>query len=661
MNPTKKQMALILETARLVAERHRPTFVVAEAGPGSGKTFTIVESLIAASKSLSPNEKILVLAFSSKMKDDLQKIIDQSIVSSDLFDIRTVHSLFFRQSKNFENGEDSFSLDFTKGVFTEDMVKTALSSMCIGGEQVHPEVEYLLAKGRIFNKAIVTNSNVKVLTYYVNAYFSTAAKLSQTDKLTVAAKFYAKGDVDINMIDLSADTINILESGRREALREKAQNKSNAELFLSLLLHRISTLAKMTTPKDIETFSIPVDIVENGKVIQHQSMERTRIKKGSAYEHVYKVPHNYYYKSFYAKAIKDPAFLANTFTSYGAVYVDEAQDNDKLFYDVLRLALERGIIKVCVAVGDSDQSIYGFKSPDHFNMLKAAAMLPEKSSIEVKRFDLDETFRFGTGIAGFISEVFSGKSIIGAGKTKGGICPQSLDIEALANFLRGSEGNKTAIVCRTNAEATAIALELKKLPQGSGLLKLHRSLREDLKKLYGGAAGHDDEVQEEMTSSKRFNPSEIRKHLLSSERINSTNIILSAHQSKGDEFDYVVIASDFFRNDNHQEEPKLTSALSFMDEVPEATSCDDFFGRLNDPQMLEERNTLYVALTRAKKGMVFMEGNLARSLLPIAKKHTDDSVVLDEIKTFLEAKEDCAPSKQKKGFKETFPSLFTGH
>ncbi|MDD4969906.1 MAG: UvrD-helicase domain-containing protein [Paludibacter sp.] len=659
MNPTIKQNALIAETQQLVSNRSTPTFIAAEAAPGSGKTFTIIESLILSSKELKYGERILVLAFNSKMKDDLQKKIDKSDVNSELFDIRTVHSLFFRQAKSFEQGEGSFSLDFTKGIFTEDMVRAALSSMCVGGEPIHNEVQDLLASGRVFSQSLVTPANVRVLTYYVNAYFSTAAKLSQTDKLTEAARFFAKSDIAIDGLDLTKNDSYTLSLGR-EALPEKTQNRSDAELLLTLLLHRIGILAKMTTPKEIETISIPVDLIDTSGAVTHKSFERSRPKKDAVYAHVYKVPHNYYYKSFYAKAIKDPSFLANTFASYGAVFIDEAQDNDKMFFDVLKRALELNIIKVCVAVGDSDQSIYAFKSPDHFNMLKAAERLPEKSGIVVKRFALDETFRFGSGIASFVTDVFSGTSIIGAAPIKGAVYPESLDIESLAKFLRGSEGTKTAIVCRTNAEATAIALELKKLPEGSGALRLHKSLREDLKKIYGGGSTGEGEVElEELTSSKRFNPAEIRKHLLSSERISSTNIILSAHQSKGDEFDYVVIAGDFFRNDNHMDEPKLSSALSFMDEVPAAHN-DEFFTRLNDPALLEERNTLYVALTRAKKGMLFMHGALADTLLPIAKKHADDPTVLSEISAFLEEKHEAVSVKHRT-FKEQFPTLFPSH
>lgn len=132
MNPTPKQINVIDETEQLVKKPLRPTFVAVASAPGSGKTYTVVKSLIAAAKWVKPGEKILVLAFNSKAKDDILKKIESSDVNPELFDIRTVHSLFFQQSKKFEFGSDSFSLDYTKGIFTDDMVRTAMGTMCIG-------------------------------------------------------------------------------------------------------------------------------------------------------------------------------------------------------------------------------------------------------------------------------------------------------------------------------------------------------------------------------------------------------------------------------------------------------------------------------------------------------------------------------------------------
>lgn len=657
MNPTPKQINVINETEQLVKKPLRPTFVAVASAPGSGKTYTVVKSLIAAAKWVKPGDKILVLAFNSKAKDDILKKIESSDVNPELFDIRTVHSLFFQQSKKFEFGSDSFSLDYTKGIFTDDMVRTAMATMCIGEKPIDPTVEDLLAPGRIFTPEILSKNNIRVLTFFVNAYFSTAAKISQTEALTKSASFYAKCDIDLNALSLSPDDRAKISIGR-EALPEKTRNKSDAELLLSLLLHKISVLAKITTPKEYEAISVQVDFLNpSGKVIGHSNFERNKVKKDSAYAHIFKVPHNYYYKSFYSKAMKDPTFLADTFGGYCAVVVDEAQDNDRMFFDVLRKAMESNVLPVCVAVGDSDQSIYAFKSPDHFDILRAAPALAAKNTIEVKQFALDESFRFGKGISSFVAEVFDGTSIIGAGEIHGAVYPNAIDIDDLAKFLRGSEGHKTAIVCRTNAEATSIALELKKNPGGSGLLKLHKSLKEDLRKQYGGGpdAGVDEPI-EEVHSNKKFDSAEIRRHLLSSERISSTNVIMSAHQSKGDEFDYVILAGDFFRNDN-SDEPSLMSALSFMEQQDE-TKTKELLAQLQNTDRLEERNTLYVALTRAKKGMLIMRSTLADALLPIARKHATDQNVIDEMHSMFLNENDPAPKKNK-GFKETFPDLFS--
>lgn len=658
MNSTSKQQNVIDETERLLKSSVRPTFVAVASAPGSGKTTTVVKALVAGAKWIKPKEKILVLAFNSKAKDDILKKIELTDVNPELFDIRTVHSLFFQQSKKFESGNDAFSLDYSKGVFTEEMVRNAISTMCIGVNPLDPAVEDLLSPGRIFSPEILSKSNIKILTYFVNAYFSTAAKISQTEVLTKAARFYAKADVSIDSLVIPQDDRMKIGLGR-EALPEKTRNKSDAELLFSLLLHKISVLAKITTPKEYESISVQVDYISaSGKMIGHSSYERNKIKKDSAYTHIYKVPHNYYYKSFYTKAMKDPSFLSDTFGAYPAVVVDEAQDNDNMFFDVVRKAMEANILPLCVAVGDSDQSIYAFKSPDHFDILKAAPILAAKNNqIDVKQFSLDESFRFGQGISSFISEVFNGVSIIGASSIHGAVYPNAIDIDDLSKFLRGSEGKRTAIVCRTNAEATAIALELKKNPGGSGLLKLHKSLKEDLRKLYGGKEGSSsDEPAEEIQTNKKFNPSEIRHHLLGSERISSTNIIMSAHQSKGDEFDYVILAGDFFRNDNNSEEPALMSALSFL-EQPDESKSKELLTQLENPDRLDERNTLYVALTRAKKGMLLMRSSLADALLPIAKKHATDENILEEIKSMFLAVDAPMPTKTK-GFKETFPDLF---
>lgn len=147
----------------------------------------------------------------------------------------------------------------------------------------------------------------------------------------------------------------------------------------------------------------------------------------------------------------------------------------------------------------------------------------------------------------------------------------------------------------------------------------------------------------------RFEAKDIEKYIISSNRkTKDITWIGTSHLFKGSEFDHVLIGTDFFARNlgggqgneqTFEEQPKQETKSIFAKEiekmfgsipVPESETTESIIDDeviavsqnhsllndvLNAPGSEEEKNILYVALTRAKKGTYFIESPLAKAML----------------------------------------------
>jgi hypothetical protein len=688
----KEELSGILQTARQKAltDAVVNAFVnniggnlfLAKSAPGSGKTTTIVETLKKILNEL-PDEseqKVLVLAFNRKMKEEIEERIKKAGISLSRVDIKTIHSLFFQNTWRFENNEKTrkgaFQLDFQSGFFNRKMIRQIILSMISGESKYGEYLEKAIGKSRVFTSEIKNEDNVSILYRYINAYFSSPCSPNEIDRLDSISLFFAKNDN--NPLPLKSLKLGDADKAHLEASEPELITKgySAEEVFFFYTLKQINLMAKLrnivhtSEPVPVSRV-IPIEFLDSsGRKINVETNTEGDEKLSYVFEHIFKVPHNYYYKEFFKKAFEDHGFMKNVFGQYSIVFIDEAQDNDLIFYKILIEAMRKKIIPNAVAVGDPDQSIYAFKSPDHFDILESAAADKQgllSSGIKVLEYPLAETHRFGEEIAGFVNTLFPTSNIIGKENFSGAVYDQVISTKNLSIFLNNTASQKKlkiGIICRTNNEAMQILIDLKK--SGCNAAKLHSSIKSNLKDFFtSGSKAIDDErvrvsiaevlgfdkkssfTYQDVVNSEdakkilikngysqliRFDKDDVEKYVFDNDRSRKNVVITTAHQSKGAEFDYAVIASDFFKQEGEQNSEttpivKAVSlpasmmpamAISTEEKIEQNCTSGNIVSVLNDPSCKEERNAFYVAITRAKEKILFMEGGISQRVVALA-------------------------------------------
>lgn len=690
----------VRESVLCAKEDDMGQLVLVKSGPGSGKTSTIIESImtIAPYVNVSEDEKILVLAFNAKMKDEIEKKLKKSGIDLRKVEIRTIHSLFFKHTWRFTQGGGAagggtFKVDFTKSFFSKKMIKQVLESLVSGDKNYDAFSESVLEKDRIFSSNICSDKNIEILYRYINAYYSSPYPATEFSAFSKMADFFAKGTKEestlrLTDVELSEFDIN--------AIIEKFPNinKGNTDprgLFFLMVAKRIDTLAKIKVMQEgevISTKSLKTLVAfekvnkDNGAVIEHLGETEWVFnidKKNTSFHHIFEVPHNYYYKEFLRNAFSSDEFINSVFGDYKAIFVDEAQDNDMIFFYVLSRVLQKKICPLAIAVGDPHQGIYAFKSPDHFDILGYCEKNSESlagTGIAVQKLPLSETYRFGSEIATFCNMLFPESTVIGKLGHEGFVANTPLSLEGqtaaqVVKSLAARKDLKVGIVCRSNSEAINIHLSLAR--QGCDGAALHSNIKSDYKDfLTKGISGINDEVLRtklsELLSNDtkkkefsyddvlkndkarsllvshgygqlvRYSKDDIERHILAQDRKRKNVTITTAHQAKGAEFDYVIVAGDYFRKnlESKLEHEIAHSQIEFQDpskfgafasmlggtpaNLPKSPENQEELAiqeLISDPNMTEERNTLYVAITRAKKGVFFMDGPLFESIKPI--------------------------------------------
>ncbi len=166
----------------------------------------------------------------------------------------------------------------------------------------------------------------------------------------------------------------------------------------------------------------------------------------------------------------NPGILSEWQKRYDYILIDEYQDINPLQYKVVRLL--GGENPNIFAVGDDDQSIYGFRGSDPGIMLKFSE---DFSEYKPKQIGLNTNYRCGKEILESAIKVidentvrYKKKLVAGEKNGQGSViarryADKKRQGEAIALFLDKHRENlsKIAILCRTNSEAMQIAGVLK--------------------------------------------------------------------------------------------------------------------------------------------------------------------------------------------------------
>jgi UvrD/REP helicase N-terminal domain/UvrD-like helicase C-terminal domain len=267
------------------------------------------------------------------------------------------------------------------------------------------------------------------------------------------------------------------------------------------------------------------------------------------------------------------------------IYIDEAQDLDPVMLDVLKKQKAQ-----LIWLGDSYQQIYAWRGA--VNALEQVDNCLE--------YELTETYRFPPSLTKYANAVLN-------------VLGESRKIKSNKEQGRTLLG-KTAIISRTNATLFDYAFNLAKenryfawsdnnfkpdqlLKHCNEIIKIHHLETPfmDIYKEFSSIEDIETFLEEEsndllarpLALCKRFNfnISQIKTalNLISSHTDYDANLVLTtAHKSKGQEWDEVILTDDF------------------VDAIERE--------RRSDNDTMHEWNLLYVALTRAKKELSLIDG-----------------------------------------------------
>jgi len=693
---------------------------VISSAPGSGKTTLIEETLrstiennpLMVDDMLDRGEKITILVFNKINKTELEKRFKKAEFPMNLFEISTVNSLFFRNTKEMIEKDiiGEFDLDYKNSFFTKVLIRRILESLVRGNiwETLLGQAEEKIKKMRIFSPAIVSNEMIDNIHALTNAYYGTALEVWQTQKIEEKAKFFKK-DASFNKLFIMDEDAEVLEKIK---INQK-MNISHEELFFRIFINRVKTIAnirevekirkegkKKIIPIVIEGFNNeeedPFSDGKNEEVTMQEITEVKIVEKGT---NIIKVPHSYYIKENMNAVSKDPELFKQLFRDKGIVFVDEGQDNTLLFLKFLHKGLEFGILEDVSVIGDSHQRIYGFASPDNFDILKYIKNNKNQMreiGVNVKEFNLLQTYRFGENIAKYVNHAFK-TGIIGKEDVEDFVYPEALKGEAFENAIsKASEKGSVGVICRTNQECSDMFIRLKK----KGInVRLETSIKKELTDFAKkGADGLPDkkhreilhkimsrflesnpEIEYKTVDAKayeeimmcseaksflsragygrliKYKVDEIEKYILPAQRGRKNVVgIGTPYPLKGQEMDYVFIAGNFMMRENENEQivdidelekefaPKHSKGIFDINDMfgenkkdmqekeednskniedSKNISVSDHHMSLKDFVKNElsgedqEREVLYVALTRAKKGCLVEDTEFGRILL----------------------------------------------
>ena len=500
------------------------------------------------------NKNVLIVVFNSSIKKEIEYKVKKHPILKEPFEkglitIRTSHSLLFELTKTLdiipvekdENGEyaiDGIVTDFSKSDFyLNDVLKSF----------------ELLKKIKPFNMLF--------------------AKTGEKDKFAFASLM-------LDFIKVYYNTDIVVENPKElNVLFEKVNKKNKDDFSAEKEILKFFSFLNLKNQKENFAQKIIVSFLRAFK----KTIEEGKIKVG----------HSFYYKEAFLHAIKDTLILKKLFSInntgkmfYDVIIIDEAQDLTSVMARLLTEHYKQNISEILI-VGDPKQAIYAFSERiNAFNVFK------DELKEEIKEFVNPFTYRIPQKICDYINEecrkmnIYDEKTKLIAKNKKEIVNVVENDFnvyDIILNALKNNE--KTAVIGRTNASILIAYLNFYLQFKEKDLLKyikINSKLKNQFKKLAkeGLSAIDDKKIKEKLQvvlgkknptfkdiltdeDAQRRLPSYIIKFASLLEETNPEEIIkaleyrtsskanvefLTAHTSKGLEFENVIVLSDVYES-----------------------------------------------------------------------------------------------------------------
>ncbi len=607
-------------------EQNQKSIHTINSAPGSGKTTLLLNTIIKAIPFLQQQQKkIMLLAFNKEISQELKKKIKRAIPADSLhlIDIRTVNSFFLKGAKQvMENNPDfNFEINYEKSIFSFKDIEYILKSMSKDysatifktEKEKYENITLFsdLKKREIFQDFSKNEKNIKIIQSFINSYYSSTYSIDKIEKLKKGANFFYGDDefsieIDINEYEKSR----VGEFFKNEKLKKKYPTLLQQILLLvskqiDFLSSRKAYFISQKQEKQIEVLFFDKDkkfIKKNFTIVPEYFYEQKRLLL---------VPHSYYYKKFYTILKKNPLFLKDIMQEYCSLFVDEAQDNDEIFFKTLIEIIKTNTIKTLVCVGDKYQSIYGFKSPGHADILSILNtnknIIEKQYGLKFYQHFLQTTYRFGEGLAYILNKIFDQAKINGS-QTSSFLFEHPIDYQYCQKIAQAKQEDNIlkkqsiALITRTNQEAIKLFLKLSK--NNPDLFKLNVSIKDEIKTFFQkglnffnnekiknkiiGILGEKEASYKKIINNEQavkilkqngfghlvaFEKDEV-DHILQTNKKRNNVFITTAHQIKGDEVDYAIVYSDFMR-DNFSTEEEICNVLKEADKKIDNNSFDN--------------------------------------------------------------------------------------
>jgi superfamily I DNA/RNA helicase len=298
-----------------------------------------------------------------------------------------------------------------------------------------------------------------------------------------------------------------------------------------------------------------------------------------------------------------PWLMDASFEQYGVVFIDEAQDTNSVQADLIRrMLMESGRV---IAVGDPFQAIYGFRGADHNAMNNLAEIfnattLPLSISYRCSQSVVREAQKYVSGIESFEDS------------------PEGA-VETLQGYDIDSFSVNDAILCRNNAPLIEMAYQI--IARGKGVNFLGRDIGGGLKTLIKNMEARTlDSLSEKLEewlvkeSAKLVKKRQEDKLGLLEDRVNCIEIFIrylpNSKQTVGDLLEAVdslfqskgrgVTLSSVHKSKGR--EWVNVHILGFDKYMPSKYAKKDW-------QLIQETNLIYVAITRAKSHLTYINEN----------------------------------------------------
>jgi len=293
-----------------------------------------------------------------------------------------------------------------------------------------------------------------------------------------------------------------------------------------------------------------------------------------------------------------------TFQRYDYIFIDEAQDTNEIQCDLLRRMLKPG--GRLIAVGDPNQAIYGFRGADHnaMNNIRnafGATELPLSISYRCAKNIIAEAQKYVSDIQAFDS------------------APDGT-VEHVDGYTIETFNASDAILCRNNAPLIEIAYQF--IARGKGVNFLGRDIGAGLKSLVKNMEARDlDDLEDKLDlwlgkeSEKLIKKHQEEKVEILEDRVKCISIFIAnlpqSRQTVGDLLDAIdalfqskgrgITLSSVHKSKGREWD--RVYILDFGTYMPSKYARKDW-------QKIQERNLIYVAITRAKRYLGYLPSGM---------------------------------------------------